>query len=272
MEYTDYFPDSSFKAPASLRGHHASMARISSGSSWCVPNSGHNHYLEVDLRSRFVITNVATFGDSTTGKWVTSYYLNYTDDMIQWKQASTDNKEIFRGNKNAYNYAAIRQVDGGITARAVRFIPLNSVAQACMRFQLCGKSILPGRPYNLTFGKITPRSAELLWSDPVIDTTERVYQVWIKLKRDNELVNDLKSSYAAKNKYLINDLAPFTKYEVSVAFKNRNGFGKSTSIMFTSGEDGKLIKTWCIIISDILFPADKLMGYKTAQTLNIIIS
>ena len=47
--------------------------------------------------------------------------------------------QIFRGNKNAYNYAAIRPVDGDITARAVRFIPLNSVVQTCMRVQLCGK-------------------------------------------------------------------------------------------------------------------------------------
>ena len=47
--------------------------------------------------------------------------------------------QIFRGSKNAYNYAAIRQVDGGITARVVRLIPLNSVVQACMRVQLCGK-------------------------------------------------------------------------------------------------------------------------------------
>ena len=77
-----------------MRGHHASMARISSGSSWCAPNSGHKHYLEVDLRGRFVITNVATFGDSTTGKWVTSYYLNYTVDMMHWKQASTDKQKV----------------------------------------------------------------------------------------------------------------------------------------------------------------------------------
>ena len=119
---------------------------------------------------------------------------------------------------------------------------------------------------------IKSSSAELSWSDPVIETNEWVYQVRIKLKRNNELVNDQKSRYTGENKYLLNDLTPFTKYEVSVAFENVNGFGESTSIMFTSGEDGKFIKTWCIIKSHILFPADNLIGYKTAQTPNIIIS
>ena len=47
--------------------------------------------------------------------------------------------QIFRGNTNAYNYAAIQRVDNNIRARAVRFIPLDSVVQACMRIQICGK-------------------------------------------------------------------------------------------------------------------------------------
>ena len=47
--------------------------------------------------------------------------------------------QIFRGNTNAYNHAAIQRVDSNIKARAVRFIPLDSVVQACMRIQICGK-------------------------------------------------------------------------------------------------------------------------------------
>ena len=47
--------------------------------------------------------------------------------------------QIFRGNTNAYNHATIQRVDNNIRARAVKFIPLDSVVQACMRIQICGK-------------------------------------------------------------------------------------------------------------------------------------
>ena len=36
--------------------------------------------------------------------------------------------QIFRGNTNAYNHAARQRVDNNIRARAVKFIPLDSVS------------------------------------------------------------------------------------------------------------------------------------------------
>ena len=59
-----------------------------------------------------------------------------TYDMITF---SCSRFQIFRGNTNAYNYAAIQRVDYNIRARAVRLIPIDSVVQACMRIQICGK-------------------------------------------------------------------------------------------------------------------------------------
>lgn len=47
--------------------------------------------------------------------------------------------QIFLGNTDAYNHAAIHRVDNGIRAWALRFIPIESVVQACMRIQICGK-------------------------------------------------------------------------------------------------------------------------------------
>ena len=72
------------------------MARISSGSSWCAPVSDGKHYLQVDLGRLYEIEYVAIFGDITSGKWVTSYRLNYTDDsdLVNWKKASTGNNEV----------------------------------------------------------------------------------------------------------------------------------------------------------------------------------
>ena len=82
------FPDSSFTASASSEGRSPSDARISSGSSWCAPVSNGKHYLQVDLGKLYVIYNVVTFGDSTSSKWVVTYNLNYTVDLINWGSVS----------------------------------------------------------------------------------------------------------------------------------------------------------------------------------------
>ena len=96
LEHKDYFPDSSFKASASQTGHHPAMARISSGSSWCAPVSNGNYYLQVDLGRDYQIEYVATFGDSISRKWVSSYRLNYTSNsgLVQWKEASTQTQAV----------------------------------------------------------------------------------------------------------------------------------------------------------------------------------
>ena len=101
LELKDYFPDSSFKASASQSGHHPALARISSGSSWCAPVLDDKPYLQVDLGRLYEIEYVATLGDNTSGKWVSSYRLNYSNDsdLVQWNKASTEDNEVsFRNN------------------------------------------------------------------------------------------------------------------------------------------------------------------------------
>jgi hypothetical protein len=79
------FPDSSFSASASSKGHSAFHARISRGGSWCAPVSDRNHYLQVDLGSLYYLRYFVTYGDSTSAKWVATYNLNYTIDLVKWK-------------------------------------------------------------------------------------------------------------------------------------------------------------------------------------------
>ena len=88
LEDKQRFLDSSFTASASSGDHSASDARISSGSSWCAPVSDGEHYLQVDLGRFYVIDHVVIFGDSTSLKWVTTYNLNYTFDLMNWNSVS----------------------------------------------------------------------------------------------------------------------------------------------------------------------------------------
>ena len=85
LEDKQGIPDSSFTASASSESRSPSDARISSGSSWCAPAADGKHYLQVDFGRLYVIYNFATFGDTTSPKWVTTYNLNNTVDRINWK-------------------------------------------------------------------------------------------------------------------------------------------------------------------------------------------
>jgi hypothetical protein len=85
LEDKERFPDSSFTASSSSKGQSPSDARISSGSFWCAPVADGKHYLQVDLGRLYVIYNFVTFGDSSSSKWVTTYNLNYTVDLMNWK-------------------------------------------------------------------------------------------------------------------------------------------------------------------------------------------
>ena len=89
LENKRSFPDSSFSASGFVKGHSPSGARISSGSSWCAPVSNKKHYLQVDLRRLYLVISVVTYGDSTSPKWVATYNLNYTVDLVNWKTQVT---------------------------------------------------------------------------------------------------------------------------------------------------------------------------------------
>ena len=89
LENKRSFPDSSFSASGFVKGHSPSDARISSGSSWCAPVSNKKHYLQVDLRRLYLVISGVTYGDSTSPKWVATYNLNYTVDLVNWKTKVT---------------------------------------------------------------------------------------------------------------------------------------------------------------------------------------
>ncbi|CAB3988021.1 Receptor-type tyrosine- phosphatase F, partial [Paramuricea clavata] len=228
------FPDSSFTASASSESHSPSDARISSGSSWCAPAADGKHYLEVDLGRLYVIYRFATFGDSSCSKWVTTYKLNYTVDLINWKPVR---KKKIRGNKNAYNDATNTYLRGGLTTRALRFIPLTYVGQPCMRFEICGGTRFPDKPTNLTVTNITSGSAEISWADPKNTGDYKVSaavltRFFIQLKKDNSLIRNITTDKANKRK--LTNLTPNATYEISVAAGNQNGFGEETITSFTT--------------------------------------
>ncbi|XP_028402625.1 receptor-type tyrosine-protein phosphatase F-like isoform X2 [Dendronephthya gigantea] len=232
LEDKERFPDSSFTASVSSEGHRASDARISSGSSWCAPVSDDKHYLQVDLGRLYVFYAIATFGDSTGSKWVTSFNLNHTIDLVNWRRVQDGT--LFQGNKNAYNDAAITSLNV-ITTRALRFIPLSNEGQPCMRVEICGDTLYPDQLRNLIVFNIKSRSVEISWIDPENQGFTNVSRFWIKMKKNDSLILNITTEKL--NEYKMNKLTPDTSYEISVAAGNNDGFGEEKSIMFSTRED-----------------------------------
>ncbi|XP_028412182.1 uncharacterized protein LOC114535003 isoform X2 [Dendronephthya gigantea] len=233
------FPDSSFSASASVKGHNPFDARISSGSSWCAPVSDAKHYLQVDLGTLYWLFHLITYGDSNSPKWVATYNLNHTSDLVSWKAYSS---RIFQGNKNAYHHAAnAERYFFYLDTRALRFIPLAYVGQPCMRVDTSGYAVLPFKPENLTANNITSRSVDVSWLDPENPNDggsweRRVSRFFIILTKDNSPILNITTNKSV-HKYEIDSLIPFTTYEISVSAGNRNGYGRKAIILFSTSEE-----------------------------------
>ena len=97
-------------------------------------------------------------------------------------------------------------------------------------------ALLPDQPTNLTVTNIKSRSAEISWIDPVNTGNGSLTRFWIKLKKDNSLIQNITTDKA--NKYTLNNLTPYTTYEISVAVGNIHGFGEEIKTPFSTSEEG----------------------------------
>ena len=92
-------------------------------------------------------------------------------------------------------------------------------------------------PINLTVTNIKSRSAEISWPDPEDHERFGVSRFWIKLKKENSLILNITTGKV--NEYKINNLTPYTIYEISVAPGNDYGFGEESNTSFLTSEEGE---------------------------------
>ena len=98
--------------------------------------------------------------------------------------------------------------------------------------------LVPDKPTNLTVTNITSRSADVSWLDPKRrGEYDRFSRFWIKLKKENSEI--LSITTGKVNGYEINNLTSYTRYEISVAAGNSNGFGEETITSFLTSEEGE---------------------------------
>ena len=78
------------------------------------------------------------------------------------------------------------------------------------------------------------------WIDPKNQGRYRLSRFWIKLKKENFLILSINTGKV--NKYRIENLTPYTTYEISVAAGNYLGFGEEISTLFLTFEEGGCLK------------------------------
>ena len=98
-------------------------------------------------------------------------------------------------------------------------------------------ALLPDQPTNLTVTNIKSRSAEISWMDPVNTGNGSLTRVWIKLKKDNSLIQNITTNKV--NKYTLNNLTPYTTYEISLAVGNIHGFREEIKTPLLTSEEGE---------------------------------
>jgi hypothetical protein len=95
----------------------------------------------------------------------------------------------------------------------------------------------PDKPTNLTVTNIKSKSAEISWLNPDNTGDGGLTEVWIKLKKENSLIRNITED-KVNELYKLNNLKPYTAYEISVAVRNKHGFGEETNTSFKTLEGG----------------------------------
>lgn len=73
-------------------------ARLNSNSSWVAAVENKNQFFEVDFLSPVLITGVTTQGRPFVPAYVTSYYVRYSTDGVNWNTYSENGREKVNPN------------------------------------------------------------------------------------------------------------------------------------------------------------------------------
>ncbi|XP_046856877.1 uncharacterized protein LOC124450290 [Xenia sp. Carnegie-2017] len=240
LKNAEKFPDSWFTAFPKSRS--ASKARISSGSSCCAPAADGNYYFQLNFPSLYTVNVIAIFGDSSSSSFVTKYHLQTNIDGVNWKSEKSQN--IYLGNKNGYNNAAIEKFSGGLKSKALRIFPLKFVGAPCIRVEICGGDLLPDKPTDLIATKSASTYLEISWKHPQntgvklgTNISNPLTRYVLILLKDTMIVFDKTLEVTDKKPYNITNLVPYATYKVNVTAGNSEGFGRSTTATFKTAED-----------------------------------
>ncbi len=96
----------------------------------------------------------------------------------------------------------------------------------------------PDKATNITVTyNVTSRSAKISWLDPKNRGIYGLSNFWIIINKDGCLILNITTKKV--NEYEINNLTPYTTYEISIAAGSYLGFGEKSITSFLTSEEGE---------------------------------
>ncbi|XP_028415658.1 retinoschisin-like [Dendronephthya gigantea] len=117
-------------------GFSTSKGRLNGADSWYSTNDDQNHWLQVDLGKKKLVTAIATqgFGNS----WVKTYSISYgvdKENLTSYKIIAT--QKVFDGNTDE-NSVVTNVLSPAVTARFIRIHPKTWNSHISLRVELYG--------------------------------------------------------------------------------------------------------------------------------------
>eukprot|EP00794_Sanderia_malayensis_P000105 gene105-715_t len=122
-----------------------SMARLNHYSTWCSGVSDPNPYLQVDLLTLKIVTDIATQGRPSfgyKGGLASTYSMEYSsEDLNTFTSINNSNgtRKFFNGNDDVDQRGIVKnKLEPPIRARVIRVYPVSKSGYICMRMELFG--------------------------------------------------------------------------------------------------------------------------------------
>ncbi|EDO48085.1 predicted protein, partial [Nematostella vectensis] len=123
-------------APFLARLKHSRKGRFMGA--WSAKHNNHYQWLQVDLTRTGRVIRVSTQGRQDNDQWVTSYYLLYSQNGVNFRHVMyNSNIKTFQANRDR-NTVVAHVINPSIIARFVRFHPRGWRSHISMRIELFG--------------------------------------------------------------------------------------------------------------------------------------
>ncbi|XP_071503480.1 lactadherin-like [Diadema antillarum] len=110
------------------------------GGAWIAKRNDHSQWIQVDLKTDYLIQGVLTQGRSTADQWVLTYKVMFkANSDSEWQNvvSQTGQTKIFTGNTDR-NGVVRNLLPSPVRARFVRIVPVTWKSRISMRFELLG--------------------------------------------------------------------------------------------------------------------------------------
>ncbi|XP_068677063.1 uncharacterized protein [Montipora foliosa] len=126
--------------------HSAAHARLyfeedgTAAGGWSALSNDLKQWLQVDLRTYYRITGVATQGRNSHQEWITKYKIDYSDDGVKFKyyvEPGQISAKVYDGNQDSDSVVS-NKLTPPITARFLRILPIEWEKHISVRMEIYG--------------------------------------------------------------------------------------------------------------------------------------